>query len=127
MRALLRSFLDRVVTRGALEVASATGPAFIVGNGTGEPVAVEFSDQAAERRLLLDPALALGELYVEGRLAVTRGSIYDLLTLIASNLSWEVPPGFARARERVRRTLRPLHQRNSKRRAERNVAHLQSR
>ena len=59
MRALLRSFLDRVVTRGALEVGSATGPAFTVGNGTGEQVAVEFSDQAAERRLLLDPALAL--------------------------------------------------------------------
>ncbi len=123
MRVLLRAFLDRIVTRGKLDVATATGPAFTVGDGTGEQIAVQFSDRAAERRLLLDPALALGELYMEGRLVITRGSIYDLLTLIASNLSWEVPPGLARARERVRRTLRPLHQRNTKRRAERNVAH----
>jgi cyclopropane-fatty-acyl-phospholipid synthase len=123
MRVLLRAFLDRIVTRGRLNVATATGPAFTVGDGTGEHIAVAFSDRAAERRLLLDPALALGELYMEGRLVITRGSIYQLLTLIASNLSWEVPPGLARARERVRRTLRLLHQRNTKRRAERNVAH----
>jgi cyclopropane-fatty-acyl-phospholipid synthase len=123
MRVLLRPFLGRVVTRGTLDVATTTGPAFSVGDGSGEPVAVHFLDRAGERRLLLDPALALGELYMEGRLVITRGSIYDLLTLIASNLSWEVPPGLARARERVRRTLRPIHQRNTKRRAERNVAH----
>ena len=123
MRRLLRSFLDRVVTRGTLQVGSATGPAFTVGDGSGNPVTVEFADQAAERRLLLDPALALGELYMEGRLVITHGSIYDLLTLVACNLSWEVPPGLARARERVRKTLRPLHQRNTRRRAERNVAH----
>ena len=52
-----------------------------MGDGSGNPVTVEFADHAAERRLLLDPALALGELYMEGRLVVTRGSIYDLLTL----------------------------------------------
>jgi len=123
MRLLLRSFLDRVVTRGTLEVATASGPSFSAGDGAGDAVAVRFADQAAERRLLLNPALALGELYTEGRVVITRGSIYDLLALVASNLSWHAPPGLARARERVRRTLRPLHQRNTKRRAARNVAH----
>ena len=101
----LRNFLHRVVTRGTLEVVPATGPPFVVGDGTGEAVAVQFIDRAAERRLLLNPTLALGELYMDGRLAITRGSIYSLLALVASNLSWQFPPGLARAREHIRKTL----------------------
>ena len=123
MRALLRSFLERVITRGTLEVETASGRHFTVGDGTGDPVGVRFVDPAAERRLLLNPALALGELHTEGRIVVTRGSIYDLLVLVASNLSWQIPPGLARVRERMRKTLRPLHQRNTRRRAARNVGH----
>jgi cyclopropane-fatty-acyl-phospholipid synthase len=123
MDAILCSFLARVVTRGMLEVETASGRRFTVGDGTGDPVAVRFVDHRAERRLLLDPALALGELYIEGRMVVTRGCIYDLLALVASNLSWRTPPGPARVHERIRKTLRPLHQRNTKRRAARNVGH----
>jgi cyclopropane-fatty-acyl-phospholipid synthase len=123
MGALFRRFLTRIVTRGTLEIESASGRHFTVGSGAGDPVAVRFTDQAAERRLLLDPALALGELHMEGRMIVTRGSIYDLLALVASNLSWQTPPGLARAHDRIRRTLRPFQQRNTKRRAVRNVGH----
>ena len=28
---------------------------------------------------MLDPALALGELYMDGRIVVTKGGLYDLL------------------------------------------------
>ena len=123
MSALFRSFVARVVTRGTLEVETASGRRFTVGNGADDPVGVRLVDQAAERRLLLDPALALGELYMEERIVVTRGSLYDLLALVASNLSWQSPPGLGRAHERVRKTLRPLQQRNTRRRAARNVGH----
>jgi cyclopropane-fatty-acyl-phospholipid synthase len=123
MSALFRSFVARVITYGTLEVETASGRRFTVGNGAGDPVAVRLTDQAAERRLLLDPALALGELYMEGRLVVTRGALYDLLALVTSNLSWQNPPGLARAQERIRRTLRPLRQRNTRVRAARNVGH----
>jgi cyclopropane-fatty-acyl-phospholipid synthase len=122
MGVLLRRFLDHVIRRGALEVETASGQRLMVGDTTQDPLSVRFLDQAAQRRLLLDPVLALGELYMEGGLVVTRGTIYDLLALIASNLSWQLPPGMARARERVRKTMRLLHQRNTRGRAARNVA-----
>jgi cyclopropane-fatty-acyl-phospholipid synthase len=123
MDVLLRRFLDHVVTRGALEVETASGQRFMVGDGAQDSLAVRFLDRAAQRRLLLNPELALGELYMEGGLVITRGTIYDILALIASNLSWQFPPGVARARERVRKAMRLLHQRNTERRAARNVAH----
>lgn len=82
-----------------------------------------LADSAAARQLLLRPELALGELYMEGRLVVTHGSIYDLIALLARNIWSGSTPGLARAYSKVRMALRPLHQRNTARRAKRNVAH----
>src|SRR5581483_7317049 len=45
------------------------------------------------------------------------------LELVARNVKAMTPPGLAKIRERLRIALRPLHQRNSARRAKRNVAH----
>jgi cyclopropane-fatty-acyl-phospholipid synthase len=72
---------------------------------------------------MLNPALALGELFMDGRLILTRGSAYDLLKLVARNLETMTPPGIAKLREQLRIALRPRHQRNTARRAKRNVAH----
>jgi cyclopropane-fatty-acyl-phospholipid synthase len=80
-------------------------------------------DRAAERQLVLNPALALGELYMDSRLVVTRGCIYDVLALISSNLAWTEPHGIAKAMTRLRSKLRPISQRNNQRRAKHNVAH----
>jgi cyclopropane-fatty-acyl-phospholipid synthase len=123
MASLLQSFLKRVIVRGDLEVESASGVRFRVGDGGGRSTAVRFADKASERQLILNPALVLGELFMNGRLVVTRGSIYDVLELVARNLERVVPPGLAKVHERIRIALRPLHQRNSARRAKRNVAH----
>ncbi|MFY9687234.1 MAG: cyclopropane-fatty-acyl-phospholipid synthase family protein, partial [Pseudolabrys sp.] len=73
--------------------------------------------------LVFRPELALGELYMDGRLVVTQGSIYDLIVLLACNIWSDSAPGIARAYSKVRMALRPLHQRNTARRAKRNVAH----
>src|SRR5581483_9725875 len=78
MASLVETFLKRVIREGDLEVERASGVRSRVGDGGGGSVAVRFADKAAERALLLNPALALGELYMNGRLAVTRGSIYAL-------------------------------------------------
>ena len=119
----LRTFLKQVVQRGTLEVETATGARFGVGDGTGMPLAIRFTDGGAARQLVLNPALAFGELFMEGRLVVTQGSIYDVLSLAASNLKLKEPHGIAKARTTLRTALRGLQQLNSTRRAKRNVAH----
>ena len=66
-------------------MAFASGDRRSYGDGRGEPVAVGLTDQSAELLLALDPALRLGELYMDGRLIVEQGSIYDFLSLLKRN------------------------------------------
>ena len=119
----LRPFLERLVRKGTLEVETASGSRLTVGDGSGERVAVRLVDLEAARQLILRPELALGELYMDGRIIVTEGSVYDLLVLLGCNLGSQSPPGIARAYDRIRVAVRPLHQRNTARRARLNAAH----
>jgi cyclopropane-fatty-acyl-phospholipid synthase len=118
---ILRAFLKTVVQRGSLEVETSSGARFSVGDGTGKPLAIRFVDRTAERRLLLNPALALGEGFMDGRILVTKGSIYGVLDLVMSNLGWKEPHALARAWTRVRTAFRYVQQRNDLMRAARNV------
>ena len=123
MSRLLKTFFEQFIVEGALEVVSATGDVHTIGPGSDTPPAIRFADRAAELRLLSNPALALGELFTEGRLLVTRGSIYDVLALAMRNLALHPPTRFLRMHERLRTALRWPHQRNGKDRSKRNVAH----
>lgn len=123
MPLVLKAFLTKIVHKGTLKVETASGSRFTVGDGTGKPLAVRFMDRGAAGRLVLNPALAFGELFVDGRLIVTQGSIYDVLALASSNLKLNEPHEIAKAYTRLRTALRPFQQRNSARRAKRNVAH----
>ena len=123
MLPVLRAFLDRVMRRGALEVEAPSGSRFIVGDGSGERVAVRLADSGAVWQLILRPELALGELYMDGRIVVTQGSLCNLLMLLGGNLGSQSPLGIAWANDWLGVVLRPLHQRNTTRRATRNAAH----
>ena len=123
MLPVLRAFLDRIMRRGALEVEAPSGSRFIVGDGSGERVAVRLADSGAVWQLILRPELALGELYMDGRIVVTQGSLCNLLMLLGGNLGSQSPPGIAWANDWLGVALRPLHQRNTTRRATRNAAH----
>jgi cyclopropane-fatty-acyl-phospholipid synthase len=103
-------------------VETADGVKQTFGDGVGPPVGVKLLDRAAEWRLMLNPALSLGELYMEGRIVVTRGGLYDLLELGARNLAEIEDLPWAKALNRIRVAFRGLHQRNDRRRARRNVA-----
>lgn len=123
MLTLLRVFLERIIQKGALDVETATGQRFAFGDGTGDRVGIRFADSAVEQQLILNPSLAFGELFMDGRLLVTRGSIYDVLALVSRNLGLQDPPGIAKALTRLRTGVRSFRQRNSSQRAKRNVAH----
>jgi cyclopropane-fatty-acyl-phospholipid synthase len=94
-----------------------------LGDRTGPPLGVRLTDRAAEREFVINPALAAGELYMEGRLVVTRGDLYDVLALGALNLKQLERSGWLKALEKARVAIRRLHQRNNRSRARRNVEH----
>ena len=70
MERLLRYFLQQFIRRGAMTFTTASGAKFSCGDGTGEPVCVRFLTTDAERRVLINPELALGEVYMEGSFVV---------------------------------------------------------
>ena len=122
MSAAFRAFLRRLVRKGRLEVETADGVVGTYGDGAGPPLGMKVLDSAAERRLMVNPALALGELYMDGRVVVTKGGLYEFLELGARNLAEFEDQPWAKALNKARMAVRGLHQRNHRRNARRNVA-----
>ena len=81
MESLISGALARLVRVGTLKVTFASGRTRTFGDGREPIVAIRFADNGAERALALDPALKLGELFMDNRLIVETGSIYDLISL----------------------------------------------
>jgi len=82
---LLHDALMKGVATGALQVVYPSGRREVYGPQGGREVAVRIQDAAALRGIALDPGLAVGEMYMEGRLAVERGDVRDLLDLCFSS------------------------------------------
>jgi cyclopropane-fatty-acyl-phospholipid synthase len=122
MSSVFRAYLRRLVRKGRLEVETADGVKETFGDGEGPLLGVRLVDRGAERRLMINPALAFGELYMDGRLVVTRGDLYSLLELGARNLNDIRGLPWVQALHQARVAFRGLHQRNDRWRARRNVA-----
>jgi cyclopropane-fatty-acyl-phospholipid synthase len=117
---LLRFSLEKFIRRGAMTVTMASGESFTCGDGTGDPVAVRFLTHDAERRILLNPELALGEAYMDGSFAVEQGSIADALGILLDQP--DLLPDLARLRWWARFLIRHAMQFNPRHRARDNVA-----
>ncbi len=115
-------FLTKLIRRGHLEVETSDGVVQVFGDRTGPRLAIRIADRAAERELTLNPELALGELYMEGRVELTHGDLYDLLALGASNLNSYVGLSWLALLAEMRVKLRRFHQRNDRRHARSNIA-----
>src|SRR5260370_16081501 len=119
MNRLVRVALKKSVCAGDLRITTARGTTYTLGDGTRAPVALRFTTRAAERGVILDPELKLGESYMDGTLIVERGSIADVLAVVHSPTA--APPLWARPRPLWRHLPRPLEQLNWRRRAPRHV------
>jgi cyclopropane-fatty-acyl-phospholipid synthase len=122
MDRLLRRFLTMAIQRGSVNVVTAAGSHFQCGDGSGEPISVRFVTEGAVRRLLRNPDLAFGELYMDGELLIEQGSITDLIALLFDQPAASLP-AWARLPAAVRRIARRVRQFNPRSRARRNVAH----
>ena len=121
---LVEALFRRVFRSGEVVLVDHAGRRTRFGRPDGRRVVVRLRDAAIGRRLLVNPALALGEGYMDGRILVEDGDIYDFLHLAADNLQngqpgWGAIP-WAGAWEQL---LRRVHQHNSRARSGRNVAH----
>ena len=123
MDKLLSLGLSRAIKRGNLEVATAGGKTLKLGDGSGPLSAVRFTDSKAQTAFLRDPEMQLGELFMDQRLVIEKGSIYDFVFILLDNQRDQKPPMIVRAIEQVRFATRRLKQRNVAAKAKRNVAH----
>jgi cyclopropane-fatty-acyl-phospholipid synthase len=119
---LLSIFLRRFIRRGSLTVTTAAGRQFKFGDSSGPPIAVRFATKKAQRAVLFNPELRLGEAYMDGMFVVEQGSIADVLALLFRQErltipTWALPWRFGRY------LIRRIHQFNPRSRSRRNVAH----
>ncbi|MDR3467930.1 MAG: cyclopropane-fatty-acyl-phospholipid synthase [Xanthobacteraceae bacterium] len=120
MNSVLKFFLQSFIRRGSLAVTLANGDHFICGDGTGTPAAIRLTTAEAARRLVLDPELAFGEIYMDGALVLDHGSIADVLAIVLDQP--DMLPRWGKLRWTLRYLMRHAHQLNLRSRAKRNVA-----
>lgn len=119
----LRFLFTKVVKHGNLVVYDSHGSANTFGDGAGPEVAIRLEDRKAEWALFLDPSLALGQLYMDGRLTMVSGSIYDFLTIVMKDTASGPLPWVVRAHDALRYAWRRFEQFNPASRSQRNVKH----
>ncbi len=122
MDQLLSIFLKRFIRHGSLTVTTASGKRYAFGDGSGPPVAVRFTDARAQRAVLLDPELRLGEAYMDGTFVIEEGSIAVALAILLRQESIAAPK-WALPTRLVRYLFRRVQQFNLRSRSRRNVAH----
>ncbi|MBB5571657.1 MULTISPECIES: SAM-dependent methyltransferase [Rhizobium] len=90
MASALFSIVKKIVRKGSLKLTLASGETHMIGDGSGEMVAVRVADQQAEDAVARDPTLKLGEMYMEGRFILEHGDIYEFLSLVKQNTTNEI-------------------------------------
>ena len=126
MQAVLDAITRRFIKFGSLTVrwpdgrtTTYTGP-----EGSGPEASFALRDNAAIRRMVLNPTLAVGECYMDGGLIPDERGIYNVLDLLMLNLeSSSQGHPIARIRSALGLLKRRLDQYNPATRAQRNVAH----
>src|SRR5437868_3700459 len=81
----LQRMIDRIVRTGSLKLILASGETHVFGDGSEKTIVIRLTDAEAERAIAQDPALALGEMYMDGRFIVEEGNIFDFLSLVRRN------------------------------------------
>ncbi len=85
MNAALLKLLRSLVQKGKLTVIFASGEQVVFGDGTGKPATIRLVDAEAEKAIARDPGLKFGEMYMDGRVAIEEGDIFDVLSIVKSN------------------------------------------
>ena len=124
MFALLKTAASHIITKGNLTIIDSRGVTYQFGDQTGKPIQIRFTSAKWEREVALDPALKLGEAYMNDGFEFIKGDIYSLLETIfestgpiAENQLWMKAFSF------IRTATKRFAQMNTLRRSAKNVEH----
>jgi hypothetical protein len=123
MRGLLDKFLRRFIVVGRLTVRWPDGSSTMYVGAPGSDAGMALRDAATVRRIMLNPALAVGEAYMDGGLMPLDCSIYELLDVLVTNHVRSAGVSTLGLRDMLARMTRRLAQFNPASRSRRNVAH----
>ncbi len=122
---LMARLLRRVVRSGRITLIDHKGRRHDIGTPDGRPpVMVRLHDAAVDRKIFLHSRLAVGEAYMDGRLTVDDGRLYDFLDIATGGVgTGEDDQPFGALRRPCGFLLRAFQQRNPLGLARRNVRH----
>jgi cyclopropane-fatty-acyl-phospholipid synthase len=124
MRSILHHVLRRFIVLGRLTVRWPDGELTTYSGKPGPEALIAIKDERTIRRFALNPALALGEAYMDGGLVPVDCTIHDVLDLLLTNRATEAAgQELIRLHEWMGWLIRRIAQFNPVRRAQRNVAH----
>jgi cyclopropane-fatty-acyl-phospholipid synthase len=126
MQAALDAILRRFITLGRLTVRWPNGRVtdYAGPPGSGPEAFITLRDRATVRRLTLNPALNVGETYLDGGLVPGEGGIYQALDVLVMNLTANGNGHpIARARSALGHLKRRIDQYNPATRSQHNAAH----
>ncbi|MBR0672343.1 SAM-dependent methyltransferase [Neoroseomonas soli] len=115
--------LRRLIRIGTLRVRYPDGVVRTYGGGPGPEAGMHIATARALRGMTFNPALAMGEGYMDGGIRPEGCTLYQLLELLMINLMSGGTHPAERAMEMLRKLRRRFDQLNPAHRAQRNVAH----
>ncbi len=121
---LLDKILAGALHKGRLTVLWPDGTANSYGDGDGPAATVRLRDARTVRRILINPALTVGETYMDEGLIPVNCTIHDLLSMLMLNIghAWHEIP-VLRLNNQLRQLQQPFTRSNNAHRSRRNIAH----
>lgn len=90
---ILDTMLKRLIKKGALTVIDPEGHVHTYGSGQGFSSIIRIVDKATAWKLLTNPELEVGEAFMDGRLVIEKGDVYDMLAVFMQNIGWSTSIG----------------------------------
>jgi cyclopropane-fatty-acyl-phospholipid synthase len=122
---LVQRVARSLVKRGRIDIDLPNGGRESLGPGGGKEVRLRLTDSRAMLELARRPRLAIGELYMDGRLVIEQGSMLDLLEIVVGSNPWE--EGGSRGKTALSKgrwnDVKAKFRRNLPAKSQRNVAH----
>ena len=125
---MLKNLLERVIRQGRLTVATPFGTLEAGRTGTGHPaghldIGLRIRNARTVLKLATNPDLYLGEAYMDGDLVIERGSLYEFMELLGSNIAAIGQDPNPKVGQWASKLVGALSARNDPGKARANVAH----